>query len=128
MTEPSVTEQRVILEMGSSNSLYQQNYTKAACRAVQDALRHSSLVFFKSLGYKHSEMRVVVTIGVQKPEEVDCEAVAATLPRGRAEVTAVLGGLNVKDPQNETTTVIATAAVEAYIPVEPNRWRLCTNS
>lgn len=133
MTEPRIdelatTEQRIILEMGSSNSLYEQDYTKAACRAVQDALRHSSLVFFKSLGYNHSDMRVRVTIGVQKPEEVDCEVVAADLPRGRAEVTAVHGGLNVHDPDNNTTTVIATAAIEAYVPITPNAWRLCANS
>ncbi|NLJ91462.1 MAG: hypothetical protein GX324_00170 [Aeromonadales bacterium] len=128
MNEPSVAEQRIILEMGSSNSLYEQNYTKAACRAVQDALRHSSLVFFKSLGYDHSDMRVVVTIGVQEPDKVDCDVVAADLPRGRAEVTVVHGGLNVHDPDNNTTSVIATAAIEAYIPITPNAWRLSSNS
>lgn len=45
-----MAEQRIILEMGSSNSLYSEDYTKAACRAVHDALRHSSLVLIKMLG------------------------------------------------------------------------------
>lgn len=34
---------RIILEMGSGNDLYGEDYTKAACRAVQDALHHSIL-------------------------------------------------------------------------------------
>lgn len=117
-------EKRIILEMGSGNDLYGMDYTKAACRAVQDALHHSSIVLFKSLGRDHQEMRVQVTIGVQAPEQVDLERVRAELPRGRAEVTAVLGGLNVHDADQGTTHVLATAAVEAFLPIEPGRWRL----
>ena len=117
-------EKRVILEMGSGNDLYGGDYTKAACRAVQDALHHSSIVLFKSLGYDHQEMRVQVTIGVQEPDQVDLAVVTAELPRGRAEVTAVLGGLNVHDPEQQTTHVIATAAVEAFLPIDAAHWRL----
>ena len=117
-------EKRILLEMGSGNDLYGMDYTKAACRAVQDALHHSSIVLLKSLGRDHQEMRVQVTIGVQAPEQVDLERVRAELPRGRAEVTAVLGGLNVHDADQGTTHVLATAAVEAYLPIEPGRWRL----
>jgi uncharacterized protein (TIGR02058 family) len=119
-----MTERRIILEMGTGNDLYGGNYTKAACRAVHDALHHSSIVLFKSLGYDHRDMRVQVTIGVQKPEEVDLTIVAAELPRGRAEVTAVHGGLNVHDAAQGTTHVIATAAIEAFLPIEQGRWRL----
>ncbi|MEY4258967.1 MAG: hypothetical protein RJA56_1868 [Pseudomonadota bacterium] len=119
-------EKRIILEMGSGNDLYGMDYTKAACRAVQDALHHSSIVLFKSLGLDHQEMRVQVTIGVQAPEQVDLERVRAELPRGKAEVTAVLGGLNVHDADQGTTHVLATAAVEAFLPMEPGRWRLST--
>ncbi len=115
---------RIILEMGTGNDLYGMDYTKAACRAVQDALHHSSIVLFKSLGYDHREMRVQVTIGVQAPELVDLAVVTAELPRGRAEVTAVFGGLNVPDAEQGTTHVIATAAVEAFLVIEPDRWRL----
>ena len=53
---------RLILEMGMGNDLYGEDYTKAACRAVQDALHHSSLSLFSSLDIDHSEMRVNVTI------------------------------------------------------------------
>jgi uncharacterized protein (TIGR02058 family) len=117
-------EKRVILEIGTGNDLYGGDYTKAACRAVHDALHHSSIGLFKSLGYDHRDMRVQVTIGVQEPDKVDIVRVAAELPRGRAEVTAVHGGLNVHDAEQETTHVIATAAVEAFLPIDAAAWRL----
>ena len=50
--------------------------------------------------------------------------VAAELPRGRAEVRAVRGGLNVHDAENGTTHVIATAAIEAWVPVDAEAWKL----
>ena len=117
-------EKRVILEMGTGNDLYGSDYTKAACRAVQDALHHSTIVVFRSLGYDHREMRVQVTIGVQEPDKVDLAVVTAELPRGRAEVTAVFGGLNVHDPEQQTTHVIATAAVQAFLQIDATHWRL----
>lgn len=111
-----MSEKRIILEMGTGNDLYGQDYTKAARRAVQDALHHSSITLFSKLGIDHNEMRVRVTIGVQNPEQVNCELVAADLPRGRAEVRAVKGGLDVADEEAGTLHVIATAAVEAFLP------------
>lgn len=123
-----MAEKRIILEMGTGNDLYGMDYTKAACRAVHDALHHSSIVLFKSLGYNHREMRVQVTIGVQEPDKVDLAAVTAELPRGRAEVTAVLGGLNVQDVEQGTTHVIASAAIEAFLDIAPSDWQLCSPS
>ncbi len=120
-----MTERRIILEMGTGNDLYGEDYTKAACRAVQDALHHSSIVLFKSLGIDHQEMRVQVTIGVQQPERVDIETLRAELPRGRPEVQVVHGGLDVHNPANNTTHVIATAAIAALLPLEEGAWRLC---
>ena len=49
---------RIILEMGMGNDLYGEDYTKAACRAVEDAIRHSSLILFRSLGFDHADMQV----------------------------------------------------------------------
>ena len=60
---------RIILEMGTGNDLYGEDYTKAACRAVEDAIRHSSLILFRSLGFDHADMQVKVTIGVQQPHQ-----------------------------------------------------------
>ena len=115
---------RIILEMGTGNDLYGEDYTKAACRAVEDAIRHSSLILFRSLGFDHADMQVQVTIGVQYPEKVDAELVAQKLPRGTASVRVVKGGLNVVDADNNSCTVVATAAVEAWLDIDPNDWVL----
>ena len=73
---------RIILEMGTGNDLYGEDYTKAANRAVQDALHHSSISLFRSLDIDSESMQVKVTVGVQYPDKVDTAAVAATLPHG----------------------------------------------
>ena len=117
-------EHRIILEMGTGNDLYGLDYSKAAKRAIQDALHHSSIVMFKSLNIPHEEMRVQVTIGVQKPEMLDIAALTAELPRGRAQVIAVKGGLDVHDAENDQTHVIATAAIEAFVPIFAKDWKL----
>lgn len=111
-----MSDQRFIIEMGMGNDQYGQDYTKAAARAIEDAIRHSSLPLFEAVGLAHDEMRVAVTIGVQKPDEVDCAALAQALPRGRAEVRAVFGGLDVENPDTGAVLVIASAAVEAFLP------------
>lgn len=111
-----MSDQRFIIEMGMGNDQYGQDYTKAAGRAIEDAIRHSSIPLFEATGLSHDAMRVHVTVGVQAPEDVDCAALAKTLPRGRATVTAVFGGLNVVNPDSGNTLVIATAAVEAFLP------------
>ena len=115
---------RIILEMGTGNDLYGEDYTKAACRAVEDAIRHSSLILFRSLGFDHADMQVQVTIGVQHPAKVNAELVAQKLPRGTASVRVVKGGLNVVDADNNSCTVVATAAVEAWLDIDPNDWVL----
>ena len=115
---------RIILEMGMGNDLYGEDYTKAAGRAIEDAIRHSSLTLFRSLGFDHADMHVKVTIGVQHPEQVDTAFVAQKLPRGKAEIQAVKGGLNVVNSENNTTSVVATAAVEAFLDIDPNDWMI----
>ena len=114
-------EQRVIIEMGMGNDLHGQDYTKAAKRAIEDAFRHSSLPLFGAVGLSHDVMRVKVTVGVQQPEKVDREALIPVLPRGRAEVSVVKGGLNVET--DAEPIVIAQASVEAFLPPQ-TRWTI----
>lgn len=114
-----MSDQRFIIEMGMGNDQYGQDYTKAAARAIEDAIRHSAIPMFEATGLTHDQMRVQVTIGVQRPEAVDCAALAEKLPRGRATVTAVQGGLDVTNPDTGKTLVIASAAVEAFLPRQP---------
>jgi uncharacterized protein (TIGR02058 family) len=98
---------RVILEMGSGNDLHGGDYTKAAVRAVEDAIHHSSLSLIRTLGVDPRTMQVEVTIGVQQPEKVDPAVVRSALPHGQVTVSVVRGGLDVPDEE----AVIASAAV-----------------
>ena len=107
-----MTRKRVILELGSGNDLHGGDYTKAAIRAVQDALHHSSLSMIRSLGIDaRTQMFVEVTIGAQEPDKVDTEAVKSTLPHGIVTVKSVKGGLDVIDRERGDNAVIAAAAV-----------------
>ena len=120
----SVQEQRIIIEMGMGNDLHGMNYQKAARRAIEDAFRHSTLPIFATLDIPTDAMRVQVTVGVQEPDKLDTDALIAMLPRGRATVTAVKGGQNVANPATGDTAVIATAAVEAFLPSQAANWKL----
>ena len=106
---------RVILELGSGNDLHGSDYTKAALRAVQDALHHSSLTFIRSLQVDKTKLDVEVTIGVQRPEQVDLERVKSSLPVGNVTVKAVKGGLDVADAAGHDAAVIASAAIAVRI-------------
>ena len=106
-----MTAKRVILEMGTGNDLHGGNYTKAAMRAVQDAIHHSSLSLIGTLGLDSRKMQVEVTIGVQQPDKLDAEAVKAALPHGEVTVKVVKGGLDVPDESSADVAVIASAAV-----------------
>ena len=119
-----MTLSRLILETGMGTDLYGENYTKAACRAVEDAIHHSSLILFRSLNLKSELMIVKVTIGIEKPKLVDLELVKNKLPHGKVSVIAVKGGLNIKDRDQATVTVIATAAVEAFVEIQQQKLRV----
>jgi uncharacterized protein (TIGR02058 family) len=106
---------RVILELGAGNDLHGSDYTKAALRAVQDALHHSSLAFIRTLKIDKAAIDVDVTIGVQKPERVDLAKIKASLPVGNVTVRAVKGGLDVPDADNNDPVVIASAAIEVRV-------------
>ncbi len=113
-----MSEQRFIIEMGMGNDQYGQDYTKAAKRAIEDAIRHSSIPMFGAIGVDHTKMRVQVTVGAQQPDAVDIAALYDGLPRGTVEVKAVKGGLDVANPDDGNIIVIVSAAVEAFLDTE----------
>lgn len=121
-----MAHKRIIVEMGTGNDLYGEDYTKAAVRAVQDALHHSSLTLFKSLDLDPNSMNVEVIIGVEKPENVDTDIIASQIPYGSVTVKATHGGLFLPDADNQITTVVATAAVVASIDLPDERFALTT--
>ena len=111
------TAKRIILEMGTGNDLYGMDYTKAAKRAVQDALHHSSLTLFKSLDIDPNTMEIELNLAAQEPDQIDLDAVAATLPYGQIAPKGVFGGLNIHDPTTDRTTVIVNAGIIVRLPL-----------
>ena len=102
---------RWITEMGMGVDVHGGDYTKAARRAVSDALRHSSLNLFNAAGKTRDEMYVDVVIGAAKPDEVDTAAVAEEVPYGTVTVTAQIGGLDVVTPRGDDVLIMANAAI-----------------
>ena len=102
---------RIITEFGSGNDLHGGDYKKAAVRAVEDAIHHSSLSLIRTLGIDANTMQVEVTVGVQRPERVAAERVKAALPHGQVTVNVVKGGLDVPDEGSADVAIIASAAV-----------------
>ena len=112
-----MTMKRAILEMGMGNDLHGENYTKAAERAIKDALHHSSLSFIRTLSIDKNRLFVNVTIGVQKPENVKTKELEKLLPVGIVSIKVIKGGLDVPDHENNDHTVIASAAIEVMMDV-----------
>jgi uncharacterized protein (TIGR02058 family) len=101
---------RVVTEMGMGTDIRGGDYTKAAVRALRDALWHNSLSVTRALGMDVDSMRVEVIIGVPKPEAVDTAQVLAILPHGTGEVKVVQGGLEILSENGVDKTIIANAA------------------
>ena len=103
--------ERVVTEMGMGVDVHGRDSTKAARRAVADAIRHSSLHLFKAVGKSRDDMKITVIIGVPEPDSVDKAAVAAELPYGSVTVEVRNGGLEVPGPSSGDPILIANAAV-----------------
>lgn len=117
-----MTDQRFIIEMGMGNDLWNMDYQAAARRAIEDAYAHVTLPMLATLGLDLSALRVQVTVGVQAPEALDTDALSTLISKGQVSVRAVFGGQNVVNPDTGDTIVIASAAVEAFLPYQGNCW------
>ena len=113
-----MTLKRIITEFGAGNDLHGGDYTKAAVRAVEDAIHHSSLSLIRTLGVDARAMQVEVTIGVQQPSRVDVAAVKAALPHGEVTVRSVKGGLDLPYDDGRDAAIVATAAVTVRIDLD----------
>lgn len=89
---------RYLVEIGTGVDLHGEDATKAAQRAVKDAISHSSMVglgqLFKIKSFSEIEdaLMVDVTIAAPDPSKVDGEAVLTTLPEGKRRISVVKGG------------------------------------
>ncbi len=116
--------QRIITELGAGADLHGQDMTKAAKRAVEDAMRHSSLSLFKGLKLDPQTMQVQVKIGAPDPDAVDKAAVAAMLPYGTVEVVVEQGGVTAEGMGGPGDTVIVAAAVTAVVDIPDGKFKL----
>ena len=116
-----MAEQRLIIEMGQGIDLHGTDATKAARRAVEDAMRGSSLPIFRSTELSPKDMRVQVTVAVPIPSDVDCDEVAKILPYGSVSVRAIEGGMQV--PVADDPVLMAMASVEVFLPKQSG-WKI----
>jgi uncharacterized protein (TIGR02058 family) len=107
----------MVMEIGMGSDIRGGDPTKAAVRALRDALWHNALTVAGALGQPADAMRVDVTIGVPMPERVDREAVLAALPHGSGTVNVVEGGLAVPSEAGTDVTLIAHAAAVVRLDV-----------
>ncbi len=108
---------RMVVEFGMGTDIRGADYTKAAVRALRDALWHNSLSVTAALGLPADAMVVEVVIGVPKPEQVDTVEVLAVLPHGTGSVKVVEGGLEVTNDEGTAATVMAHAAAIVHLDI-----------
>lgn len=89
---------RFIIEFGMGADFHGQDVTRAAEKAVYDAISRSCLSGLKEvlqLKDLKKEVDIKVTLAVTRPEEVQEEKIKACFPIGQVKVEAVKGGLRV---------------------------------
>jgi len=106
-----VSARAYVLEFGMGVDVHGEDSTKAACRAVSDAIRHSSLPLLQEVRERGGTMLVDVTVGVPDPASVKLDLVERELPHGEVTVHPVEGGLRVP----EADTIIACAAITVSV-------------
>jgi uncharacterized protein (TIGR02058 family) len=107
----------MVLQIGMGTDIRGADHTKAAVRALRDALWHNALSVAEAVGVPVDSMQVEVTIGVPRPDQVDKEAVLAVLPHGTGTVRVVEGGLEIPNDAGTNTTVIANAAAVVRLDI-----------
>ena len=76
---------RFIVEIGTGADLHGEDVTKAACRAVKDAISRSCLCgLVELMGIADLQaIKVDILVACPRPDEVDLEQVKAKRPSGR---------------------------------------------
>ena len=105
---------RMVMQLGMGTDLQGEDHTKAACRAVHNALRQNSLHVYDAFGVSREAMVVEIIVGAAKPEAVDADAVAAMLPYGSCTVRVEAGGMDTPK-EDGGFTVMANAAVIVFL-------------
>lgn len=113
-----MTVKKLVTQFGMGTSIRSCNYTEAASRAIRDALWHNSLNVADAFGFPRDSMLIEVEIGVQRPDEVDCDTLGKIFPYGQPSVTVVKGGLDIPRREKEGWSIIANAAITVSFDME----------
>jgi uncharacterized protein (TIGR02058 family) len=120
---------RYLVEIGTGVDLHGEDATKAAQRAVKDAISHSSMIglsqLFKIKNFSEIEdaLMVDVTIAAPDPEKVDGEKVLSTLPEGKRRINVVKGGMkfpteSTKDEAKTHPILMVNAVIVVLLDVD----------
>ena len=120
---------RYLLELGTGVDLHGKDETKAAQRAVKDAISHSSMIglgaLFKIDSFAELEdaLMVDVTIAAPNPDSVDGEAVLGVLPEGKRRINVIQGGMmwpaeDTEEDAKSHEVVMVNAIIVVLIDVE----------
>lgn len=104
------------VEMGMGTDLRGADYTKAARRAVHDALHRNYLTVAPAFGFPKDSMIVDIRIGVGDPDAVDLDAVKSEAPYGIVSAEAIRGGADLE--MNGNRVIVANAIVSVSFDVE----------
>ena len=126
-----MAEKRFIVELGTGIDLHGQNATKAASRAVKDAISRSCLCGLVEIVELRdlNAMRIDVLVAVPMPEQVQADAVLSVIPFGQKELRVVQGGLRAPglyQPElgdESLDIIVANAAVTVWVDLEEPRDR-----
>ncbi len=104
---------RLIVELGTGVDMHGGDCTKAARRAVDDAIHHGSLLYLGEIMKQgiRPKMYVDVTIAAPKPDTVDGDAVLAELPFGEKTINVVAGGMEVGPSEGDSITICNAAVM-----------------
>jgi len=119
-------KRRYIIELGTGVDLHGMDMTKAACRAVRDAVSRSCLCgVVEILGRGSFEgVFVDVTVACPFPEQVDTARVLEELPVGKRSLNTALGGMVTeglcvdKFGEGCSSILVANAAITVFVEME----------
>ena len=121
-----MNKKRFVIEMGTGVEQHGQDITRAATKAVKDAIGRVSLVGLREMTLLEdlNEMLVEVIIACPRPDEVDTNQVLQALPFGQKEIKMVEGGMVIHGQQlpeledKSDEIIIANAAVTVYLDTD----------
>ena len=120
---------KYLLENGTGVDLHGKDETKAAQRAVKDAISHSSMIglgaLFKIGSFAELEdaLMVDVTIATPNPDSVDGDAVLGVLPEGKRRINIIKGGMmwpaeDTEEAAKSHAVVMVNSIIVVLIDVE----------